>query len=114
MSAQVLPIKKTDSIAAMMPVHQFEAKDYLLMATQEGLIKKTPLSQFSDVRSSGILAMKLKVASLPLPLPLPHPPCTPAGLSRPPIDRVRQRACVHEHGCDRAKQFPTVTAWTRA
>lgn len=57
---QVLPIKKSDSIAAMMPVQQFEAKDYLLMATQDGLIKKTPLSQFSDVRSSGILAMKLK------------------------------------------------------
>ena len=71
MSAQVLPIKKTDSIAAMMPVHQFEAKDYLLMATQEGLIKKTPLSQFSDVRSSGILAMKLKVASYPSPSPTP-------------------------------------------
>ena len=61
MSEQVLPIKKTDSIAAMMPVHQFEEADYLLMATQEGLIKKTPLSQFSDVRSNGLAAMKLKV-----------------------------------------------------
>ncbi len=72
MSAQVVPIKKTDSIAAMMPVQQFEAKDYLLMATQEGLIKKTPLSQFSDVRSNGLLAMKLKVG------PLPTLPSTPA------------------------------------
>jgi DNA gyrase/topoisomerase IV subunit A len=71
-SAQVVPIKKTDSIAAMMPVQQFEAKDYLLMATQEGLIKKTPLSQFSDVRSNGLLAMKLKVG------PLPTLPSTPA------------------------------------
>jgi len=71
-SAQVVPIKKTDSIAAMMPVQQFEAKDYLLMATQEGLIKKTPLSQFSDVRSNGLLAMKLKVGPRP-----PHP-STPA------------------------------------
>lgn len=81
----MLPIKKSDSIAAMMPVQQFEAKDYLLMATQDGLIKKTPLSQFSDVRSSGILAMKLKVAP---PLPSSPPPCTPAGLSRPFIDKV--------------------------
>ena len=85
----MLPIKKTDSIAAMMPVQQFEAKDYLLMATQEGLIKKTPLSQFSDVRSNGLLAMKLKVAPPPSSPPPPLPPlCTPAGLSRPPIDRV--------------------------
>lgn len=71
MRVQVLPIKKTDSIAAMMPVQQFEAKDYLLMATQEGLIKKTPLSQFSDVRSNGILAMKLKVAPLSPTFPSP-------------------------------------------
>ena len=79
--AQVLPIKKTDSIAAMMPVHQFEAKDYLLMATQEGLIKKTPLSQFSDVRSNGILAMKLKVAPPPSS---PNPPhsCWPVQTSQ--------------------------------
>lgn len=53
----------------MMPVHQFEEKDYLLMATQEGLIKKTPLSQFSDVRSNGLAAMKLKVLP-PLAPPL--------------------------------------------
>ncbi len=78
--AQVLPIKKADSIAAMMPVQQFEAKDYLLMATQEGLIKKTPLSQFSDVRSSGILAMKLKVAPLPPGLP-PWHSCWPVKTS---------------------------------
>lgn len=62
-----MPIKKTDSIAALMPVAQFEEEDYLLMATQEGLIKKTPLSQFQDVRANGLIAMKLKVLLL-LPL----------------------------------------------
>ena len=62
-----MPIKKTDSIAALMPVAQFEEEDYLLMATQEGLIKKTPLSQFQDVRANGLIAMKLKVMRL-LPL----------------------------------------------
>jgi len=62
---QVLPINKTVSIAAMMPVPQFEEKDYLLMATQEGLIKKAPLSQFQDVRANGLIALKLKVLLLP-------------------------------------------------
>ena len=59
--AQVLPIKKTDSIAAMLPVEKFEDSDFLLMATEKGLIKKTPLSQFQDVRANGLIAMKLKV-----------------------------------------------------
>ena len=45
----------------MMPVDQFKEEDYLLMATEKGLIKKTPLSQFQDVRANGLIAMKLKV-----------------------------------------------------
>lgn len=58
---QVLPINKTDSIAAILPVEKFEDSDYLLMATEKGLIKKTPLSQFKDVRANGLIAMKLRV-----------------------------------------------------
>lgn len=61
MVRQVLPIKKTDRVAAMMPVEQFKEEDYLLMATEKGLIKKTPLSQFQDVRANGLIAIKLKV-----------------------------------------------------
>ncbi|KAK9814470.1 hypothetical protein WJX72_006459 [[Myrmecia] bisecta] len=57
---QVLPISKNDSIAAMLPVSDFAAEDYLVMLTVHGVIKKTPLSQFSDIRSSGITGMKLK------------------------------------------------------
>lgn len=33
---------------------------FLVMATQEGVIKKTPLSDFTAVRRSGIIALKLK------------------------------------------------------
>lgn len=58
---QVLPIKKTDRVAAMLPVEEYKTGAYLLMATVNGLIKKTPLSQFQDVRANGLIAMKLKV-----------------------------------------------------
>lgn len=58
---QVLPIKKTDRVAAMLPVDEYKEGAYLLMATVNGLIKKTPLSQFQDVRANGLIAMKLKV-----------------------------------------------------
>ena len=68
MLRQVLPIKKTDSIAAMLPIEKFEEGHYLLMATEKGLIKKTPMSQFKDVRANGLIAMKLKVINFSSPL----------------------------------------------
>lgn len=61
---QVLPISASNSIAAILPVEKFQDSDYLLMATERGLIKKTPLSQFEDVRANGLIAMKLKVRPL--------------------------------------------------
>ena len=59
-----MPIKKTDKLAAMLPVGEYKEEAYLLMATEKGLIKKTPLSQFQDVRANGLLAMKLKASFL--------------------------------------------------
>ena len=59
---QVLPIKKTDRLAAMLPVEEYKDEAYLLMATENGLIKKTPLSQFQDARANGLIAIKLKVS----------------------------------------------------
>jgi DNA gyrase subunit A len=37
-----------------------EKKKYLMMATKEGVIKKTPLEDFENIRRTGIIAMKLK------------------------------------------------------
>lgn len=45
----------------MLPVDEYKEGAYLLMATVNGLIKKTPLKQFQDVRANGLIAMKLKV-----------------------------------------------------
>lgn len=63
--AQVLPIAKTDSIAAMLPVSEFKEDDFLVMLTEKGQIKKTSLSQFANVMSRGIIAIKLKVHPCP-------------------------------------------------
>eukprot|EP00891_Asterochloris_glomerata_P009690 jgi/Astpho2/9690/Aster-03682 len=57
---QVLPIKKDDVIAAMLPVSDFPKDKFLVLCTEKGVVKKTPLSAFADVRSSGIAAIKLK------------------------------------------------------
>ncbi len=37
-----------------------EPKKYLMMVTKHGIIKKTPLADFENIRRNGIIAMKLK------------------------------------------------------
>ncbi len=37
-----------------------EKKKYLMMATKQGVIKKTPLEDFENIRRTGIIAIKLK------------------------------------------------------
>jgi len=62
---QVLPISKTDSVAAMLPVSQFTDDEFLVMLTRDGLIKRTPLSDFATIRASGLRAIKLRVRGVP-------------------------------------------------
>ena len=60
---QVLNLKKGDKLAALLPISEFTDHDYLLLLTRGGMIKKQPLAQFSDVRSSVVRAIGLKVGS---------------------------------------------------
>ncbi len=54
---QLAPNEKISTILAMSDITNFK---YLVMATRKGLIKKTPLEDFENVRRSGIIALKLK------------------------------------------------------
>ncbi len=47
-------------IQAVVPVREFSASQYLLFATRKGTVKKTALSQYSNVRSAGIKAIKIE------------------------------------------------------
>ena len=53
---------KGSGLAAILNIDAFEEGDYLVMLTQNGLIKRTPLSAFTAVRPSGLTAIKLKVS----------------------------------------------------
>ncbi len=56
-----LEIKPNEKIAALIAYNQNSFKEgYLIFVTKFGLIKKTSLSQFKNVRKTGILAIKLK------------------------------------------------------
>jgi DNA gyrase subunit A len=47
-------------ISAMLPVREFSESQYLMFATRNGTVKKTALSQYSNVRSTGIKAIKIE------------------------------------------------------
>ncbi|MDE3057581.1 MAG: DNA gyrase subunit A [Bacteroidota bacterium] len=49
-----------EEIAAFLAVKEFDEKNFVLMVTAEGLVKKTSLAEFSNPRRSGIAAVSLK------------------------------------------------------
>lgn len=49
-----------EGIAGFIAVRQFDDKHYILMVTEQGMVKKVVLSEFSNPRRSGITAMGLK------------------------------------------------------
>jgi DNA gyrase subunit A len=55
----LLDITAEEKIAAVVNVRDFADDRYLLMCTMKGIIKKTNLSAFKNVRSHGIIAMKI-------------------------------------------------------
>ena len=62
-----LSISSEDKILALVPLAKDEKElgnSYLLMATKNGIIKKTPLEKFKNLRSSGLIAINLKKGDL--------------------------------------------------
>ena len=57
----LLSLAPDEKIADCRPVRDFDLPDhYLMMATRKGLIKKTPLEQYSRPKKGGIIAIKLR------------------------------------------------------
>jgi len=48
-----------EKITTILPVKEFSEETYLFMATRNGVVKKTPLVEYSNVRQGGIIAVKL-------------------------------------------------------
>ena len=55
----LLQIEKDEKISAILPVQEFEAGKYIVMATQKGVVKKTELTEYSNPRSTGIIALNI-------------------------------------------------------
>ena len=56
----LLPLEEGERINAILPIREFDADNFVFMATSGGTVKKTPLSLFSRPRSSGIIAIDLR------------------------------------------------------
>ncbi|MBC7693011.1 MAG: DNA gyrase subunit A [Methylotenera sp.] len=53
----LVALTPNEKIKAILPVKAFTEDQYIIMVTKQGVIKKTALSDFSNVRTSGILAI---------------------------------------------------------
>ena len=56
----LLSLDSGEKITAIIPISNFDEGKYLLMATKNGLIKKTPLKEYDSSRKTGLLAINLK------------------------------------------------------
>jgi len=55
----LVQIGKHEKIADIIPVKDFEAGKHVVMATRNGIVKKTALTQYANPRSSGIIAITI-------------------------------------------------------
>ncbi|HHC71984.1 MAG TPA: DNA gyrase subunit A [Thiotrichales bacterium] len=56
----LLPLEEGERITAVLPIRDFTEDRFVFMATSSGVVKKTPLSDFSRPRSNGIIAVDLR------------------------------------------------------
>lgn len=56
----LVALQPGEKIKAILPVQEFKEDEFLVMVTRAGIIKKTPLSDFSNVRSSGLIAITIE------------------------------------------------------
>jgi DNA gyrase subunit A len=56
----LLPLQDSERVVALQPVREFAEGAFVVMATRRGLIKKTSLQAFSNIRASGIIALSIQ------------------------------------------------------
>jgi len=55
-----LQLSPNEKVSAILPSSEIENDKFLIMVTNKGTMKKTPIEDFSNVRRSGLIAIKLK------------------------------------------------------
>ena len=56
----LLQLNPGEKISAIIPIKDMDEERNLFMVTRKGTVKKTPLSEFSNIRKSGLIAINLR------------------------------------------------------
>lgn len=56
----LLPLEAGENIQAVMSIKTFDSDNYLMMGTKSGMVKKTSLDKFENIRKNGLNAINLK------------------------------------------------------
>ncbi len=56
----IIPLQPDEKITAMIPIKEYEDGKYLFMATAKGMVKKTPIRDYENVRKNGLAAINLR------------------------------------------------------
>jgi DNA gyrase subunit A len=55
----LMPISQEETVTTVIPVASFDPDSYLIMLTHQGYVKKVQMSDFANIRKSGIIAITL-------------------------------------------------------
>ena len=56
----LIPLQPEEKITAMIPMKEYEDNKYLFMATKNGIVKKTPIKDYENIRKTGLAAINLR------------------------------------------------------
>lgn len=56
----LLQLQPEEKITAVIPIDEYRDGEYLFMATRKGLVKKTPIKEYANVRKTGLAAITLR------------------------------------------------------
>ena len=56
----LIPLQPDEKITAMIPIRNYEKDKYLFMATKNGIVKKTSVLEYENIRKTGLAAINLR------------------------------------------------------
>ena len=56
----LIPLQPDEKITAMIPIKEYEEDKYLFMATKRGIVKKTSVTDYANIRKTGLAAINLR------------------------------------------------------
>mgnify|MGYP000581670496 CR=1 FL=1 len=56
----LLQLQPGEKITAVIPIKEYKEGEYLFMATKNGIVKKTPICEYANVRKTGLAAINLR------------------------------------------------------